>query len=240
MQELPRRIPRARTLITGTETPPEGAARIRVWDIPTRLTHWLLVLLVAISWWTAESGRLEWHRWSGYTLLGLVIFRLYWGLVGSSTAKFAGFVRGPRSVASYLKGGWTATAGHNPLGALSVIALLVLLVAQISLGLFAVDIDGIESGPLSLYVSFEAGRVAAHWHCEVFNVLLGLIALHIVAVAWYVFFGKQKLVAAMVHGERAYPPPTPAPVQPASLLRLIMGIVIAAVITWAVTRAFKF
>ena len=229
--------------MTDVDSPPpspEGAARIRVWDLPTRITHWLVVLLVAISWWTAETGRLEWHRWSGYTLLGLVIFRIYWGLVGSSTAKFAGFVRGPRGVANYLKGGWTATAGHNPLGALSVVALLVLLVAQISLGLFAVDIDGIESGPLSLYVSFEAGRVAAHWHCEVFNVLLGLIALHILAVAWYVFFRKQNLVAAMVHGERAYPPPLPTPVQPASLLRLIIGIVIAVAITWAVTRAFKF
>ena len=229
--------------MTSVDPPPpssEGAARIRVWDIPTRLTHWLIVVLVAISWWTAETGRLEWHRWSGYALLGLVIFRIYWGLVGSSTAKFAGFVRGPRAITSYLKGRWTTTAGHNPLGALSVVALLVLLVAQITLGLFAVDIDGIESGPLSLYVSFEAGRVASHWHCDLFNVLLGLIALHIVAVAYYLFFRKQNLVAAMVHGERAYPAPQPAPVQPASLLRLIVGVVIAAAITWAVTRAFKF
>jgi len=229
--------------MTDVDSPPpspEGAARIRVWDLPTRITHWLVALLVAISWWTAETGRLEWHRWSGYTLLGLVIFRLYWGFVGSSTAKFAGFVRGPRAIKGYLQGGWTTTAGHNPLGALSVVALLVLLVAQITLGLFAVDVDGIESGPLSLYVSFEAGRVAAHWHCDLFNVLLGLIALHIIAVLYYVFFRKQALVAAMVHGERAYPPPPPAPVQPASLLRLIIGIVIAAAITWAVTRAFRF
>jgi cytochrome b len=215
-------------------------ARVLVWDIPTRLTHWLFVVLVALSWWTAKTGRLEWHRWSGYTLLGLVIFRIYWGFGGSSTARFGSFVRGPRAIAGYLKGSWATTAGHNPLGALSVVALLVLLMAQIVLGLFAVDIDGIESGPLSLYVSFEAGRVAAHWHCDVFNVLLGLIALHLVAVAWYVFFRKQPLVSAMVHGRRAYPVPAPAPARTASLVRLAIGIVIALVLTWMVTRAFKF
>ena len=225
------------------DSPPpsaEGAARVRVWDVPTRVAHWLVVLLVGASWWTAETGRLEWHRWSGYTLLGLVIFRIYWGLVGSSTAKFTGFVRGPRAIASYLKGGWTATAGHNPLGALSVVALLVLLLVQITLGLFAVDIDGIESGPLSLYVSFEAGRVASSWHCDVFDVLLGLIALHVVAVAYYVFFRNQALVSAMVSGGRAYPAPRPASMRPASLLRLAVGIVIATALTWMVTRAFQF
>ena len=229
--------------MTDSEPRPSSSlesARVRVWDIPTRLTHWLIVVLVALSWWTAETDRLEWHRWSGYALLGFVIFRIYWGFVGSSTAKFASFVRGPRVIAGYLKGGWAATAGHNPLGALSVVALLVLLLAQIALGLFAVDIDGIESGPLSLYVSFEAGRVAAHWHCDVFNVLLGLIALHLVAVAWYVFFRKQPLISAMVHGRRTYPAPTPASVQTGSLLRLAIGIVIAVVLTWMVTRAFKF
>jgi len=218
----------------------EAQTRVRVWDIPTRLTHWLIVVLVALCWWTAETGRLEWHRWGGYSLLGLLIFRIYWGLVGSSTARFAGFVRGPRAIVSYLRGGWAAVPGHNPLGALSVVALLLLLVAQITLGLFAVDIDGIESGPLSLYVSFEAGRVASHWHCDLFDVLLGLIALHLVAVAWYVFVRKQPLVAAMVHGERAYPEPQPAAVRTASLLRLAIGIVVAVVLTWMVTRAFRF
>src|SRR5690349_12806244 len=120
--------------MTEPESPPpspEGAALIRVWDIPTRLTHWLIVVLVGLSWWTAETGRLEWHRWSGYALLGLVIFRIYWGFVGSSTARFSSFVRGPRAIAGYLQGRWVATAGHNPLGALSVVALLVLLLVQI-------------------------------------------------------------------------------------------------------------
>ena len=111
--------------------------------------------------------------------------------------------------------------------------------SQITLGLFAVDVDGIESGPLSLYVSFEAGRGAAEWHEAIFNVLLGLMALHILAIAWYRFIRKEKLVEAMIHGTRAYPQELP-PVQNASLLRLVIGIVLSSGFTWAVTRAFDF
>jgi cytochrome b len=122
---------------------------------------------------------------------------------------------------------------------LSVLALIVLLLAQVMLGLFAVDVDGIESGPLSLYVSFETGRLAAEWHEAVFNVLLALTALHIVAIAWYRVVKKEKLVEAMIHGTRAYPQDVP-PVQHASLLRLVLGIVLASGFTWAVARAFEF
>src|SRR5262245_40644327 len=139
----------------GTMPSRTGSKNVKVWDVPTRLVHWLMVLAVATSWWTGDTGRLEWHRWSGYTLLGLVIFRVYWGFFGSSTARFRQFVRGPREVASYLRGTWRVTPGHNPIGAWSVLALIALLSAQVVLGLFAVDVDGIESGPLSLYVSFE-------------------------------------------------------------------------------------
>jgi len=212
-------------------------ARVRVWDVPTRLVHWCIVLAVAISWWTGETGRLEWHRWSGYLLLGLVVFRVYWGFFGSSTARFAGFLRGPRTIASYLRGTWPPTPGHNPLGALSVLALIVLLILQVTLGLFAVDVDGIESGPLSLYVSFEAGRAAAEWHEAVFNVLMGFIVLHILAIAWYKFVRKEKLLAAMFHGTRTYPVQLP-PVKAASAVRFVVGVLLAAALAWAVSQAF--
>ena len=226
--------------MTDAVPPPPTPARIRVWDVPTRLIHWLVVLLVVFSWWTARNSHLEWHRWSGYTLLGLVVFRLYWGIAGSSTAKFREFVRGPRAIAIYLKGGWTEVPGHNPLGALSVLALLALLTTQVVLGLFAVDVDGIESGPLSTYVSFEAGRAAAEWHETVFNVLVGVVVLHVAAVGYYVFFRKQALVAAMVHGLRAYPEPQPQSMRSASVLRFVIGVLLAAGLTWMVTRAFQF
>ena len=219
------------------ETP--SPVPVRVWDVPTRLVHWLMVLCVAASWWTGEQGQLEWHRWSGYTLLALLTFRIYWGFFGSSTARFRQFVRGPAVIVNYLRGAWPVASGHNPLGALSVLALLIALLLQIGLGLFAVDVDGIESGPLSLYVSFETGRAAAEWHEWVFNLFMGLVVLHLIAIAWYRFARKEKLVAAMFHGRRAYPVELP-PVQGASTLHFIIGVVLAAVLTWAVTRAFEF
>jgi cytochrome b len=216
------------------DDPTPSPARIRVWDAPVRVVHWLLVLAIGTSWWTAETGRMEWHRYAGYTLLALISFRVYWGFFGSSTARFSEFIRGPRAVASYLQGRWVTTAGHNPLGALSVVALLVLLLAQIVLGLFAVDVDGIESGPLSNHVSFEAGRAAAGWHEDLFDVLLWLIGLHIAAVLYYVFYKREALIAAMVHGKRALGDVTPP--RFASWPRLILGILLAAAITWLVIR----
>lgn len=210
---------------------------IRVWDLPTRIVHWLLVALLPLSWWTAKSGRMDWHRYGGYVLLGLVVFRIYWGFFGASTARFARFVRGPRVIASYLRGGWVSEPGHNPLGAVSVIALLALLAAQISLGLFAVDVDGIESGPLSIFVSFDAGRTAAGLHEDTFNLLLGLVALHLGAILYYLLARRQNLIGAMVHGEREGPFPQEA-VRFAGALRLWTGVVIAVALTWLVSRAF--
>lgn len=211
----------------------------RVWDLPTRVMHWAFVAGVAVSWWTAETGRLEWHRWSGYTLLGLLLFRLYWGFFGSSTARFATFVRGPRAIREYLKGRWVLAAGHNPLGALSVLTLLGLMLLQILLGLFAVDVDGIESGPLSLYVSFETGRACAEWHEVVFSVLQAVILLHLIAVFYYLIIKRQNLVGAMVTGKRVFTTEL-APMKPASLWRLALGIAVSTAITYAVSQAFQF
>lgn len=211
--------------------------RVRVWDLPVRITHWAFVVGVIFSWWTAETGRLEWHMWSGYALLALLLFRLYWGFFGSSTARFSRFVRGPRAIGAYLKGSWAEVAGHNPLGALSVLALLVLLLTQILLGLFAGDIDGMWSGPLSLYVSFEATRVAAEWHEVVFNVLMVVITLHVIAVLFYLF-RKQNLIGAMFTGNREFATVV-EPVSVGSWPRLIIGIAFAAGLTWAVSKAFQ-
>jgi len=211
--------------------------RIRVWDVPTRLVHWLMVVLVAAAWWTAQTGHMDWHEYCGYALLGLVSFRVYWGLVGSSTARFSQFVYGPRTIASYLRGQWAPVPGHNPIGALSILALLALMLTQIVLGLFAVDIDGIESGPLSTFVSFDAGRVAAQWHDELFDGLLGLIALHVAAVLFYVVYKKENLITAMLHGKREHFQLLPAVT---SATRLLVGIVLAAALTWMIARAFQF
>jgi len=217
---------------------PASQARVRVWDVPTRLFHWLLVAGFGFCWWTGETGRLEWHRWSGYGLLGLVIFRIYWGFFGSSTARFANFLRGPRAMLSYVRGAWSIEAGHNPLGALSVVLMLGLLAAQIVLGLFAVDVDGIESGPLSLYVSFDAGRAAARWHEYTFDALLWLVALHVLAIAYYLVIKRENLAAAMLHGTRSFPVEV-QPVRRASAARFFLGVIVAALLTWLVARAFQ-
>jgi cytochrome b len=210
--------------------------RVSVWDVPTRIAHWLMVLLFAVSWWTGKSGRLEWHRWSGYALLGLLAFRIFWGFFGTSSARFAQFLRGPREILAYLKGRWALAPGHNPLGALSVFVMLVLLVAQVGFGLFAVDVDGIESGPLSRLVSFETGRACAEWHEHVLDALLWIIGLHVAAVLYYVFVKKENLVGAMFTGRRAYAEQPAQPVRFASIARFIVGVVVAAVTTFLLTR----
>jgi cytochrome b len=210
-------------------------ARVRVWDVPTRVVHWSMVLLIAFSWWTAEYGELEWHRWSGYSLTALVLFRLYWGFFGGSTARFSHFLRGPRAVADYLRGNPAQVAGHNPLGAWSVVLLLALLATQIVLGLFAVDVDGLESGPMSSLVSFETGRAAAEWHETVFYALLAIIAVHILAVFFYLIVRKQNLIGSMFTGKRTLDG-APAGLVPASIVRLVVGILIAAALTWLISR----
>ena len=206
-----------------------------VWDIPTRLTHWLFVGCVAFSWWTAEQRLMDWHRYSGYTMLGLLVFRIYWGFAGTHTARFANFVRGPGAIAEYLRGA-TRAAGHNPLGALSVIVLLLLLAAQIGLGLFAVDVDGIESGPLSHLVSFDTGRECAELHEELFNVLIGFVVLHVAAVLYYVFVRRDNLIGAMIHGKRELPSAAAIPQEPFPVVRFIVGVILAGVVVWYITR----
>lgn len=191
--------------MSATTPTDRGSARVRVWDLPTRVTHWLLVVLVATSWWSADSHHMDYHRYSGYGLLGLLLFRVYWGIFGSGTARFAQFVKGPRVIWRYVRArSEHAPPGHNPLGALSVLGLLGLLVAQVTLGLFSVDVDGMESGPWARVVSFEVGRTCAHGHHIVFNVLLGFIALHLGAVLFYWVVKRDNLVRPMVTGWKTW------------------------------------
>ena len=132
-------------------------AKQPIWDLPTRLFHWLLVALIAFSWWSAEYGETDLHIWSGTAVLSLLIFRVLWGLFGSSTARFSSFLRGPKAVIGYVKGAadWNR-AGHSPLGGLSVLALLGLTGIQVVLGLFAADEDGFYEGPLAHFVSLDS------------------------------------------------------------------------------------
>ena len=172
--------------------------KVPIWDLPTRLFHWALAGLVGFSWWTAETHRDDLHIWSGMAVLTLLIFRILWGFVGASTARFRNFVRGPRAVFGYLRGDWRGI-GHNPLGAISVIALLGLLIVQVGLGLISSDEDGLVEGPLALLVSARTSDWAADLHEDLFNVLLVLIGLHIAAILFYRLRGKR-LIGPMVTG----------------------------------------
>lgn len=173
----------------------------RVWDLPTRLFHWTLVALIAFSWWSAEERHTQWHVWSGIAVLTLLIFRLLWGFVGSSTARFSSFVRGPAAILSYVRdvNGWREI-GHNPLGALSVIALLLLIAVQVGLGLFSSDADGLVTGPLTHLVSIDMSDELTGLHDDIFDVLLIFMGLHVAAVLFYHLFLGKKLVAPMLTG----------------------------------------
>lgn len=222
----------------GGETSAGASVRARLWDAPTRLVHWLLVGLIVFCWWSAKSDRLDWHRLSGYAILGLLAFRIFWGFAGASSARFAGFVKGPRATLAYARTladrARGDMPGHNPLGALSVLAILATLIVQVVTGLYAVDVDGIESGPLSDRVEFDTGRLFAKLHHWSFQALEVLVLLHLAAVAFYLVYKRANLMGPMITGRRVVerdPGVVFAPVW-----RLALGAALAAAVAWIVAR----
>ncbi len=211
--------------------------RVRVWDLPTRAFHWALVSMSLFAWGSAELGELAWHRRAGLAILGLLVFRLYWGFAGSSTARFHHFIRGPRAVIVYARRLHLRNPayhiGHNPLSGLGAVALLALLALQVALGLFAVDVDGLESGPLSHWVSFDVGRLAAETHEIVFGALAMLVTLHVSAIAFYAFYKRDNLLEAMLRGDRCVPE-TRTPAHLAPHWRVLPGLLLAGAAIWLI------
>jgi len=187
--------------MTDLKTAP--SRRVKVWDLPTRLFHWLLVIGIFALWFTADVlDRLSLHMAIGYALIGLIVFRLIWGVIGSDTARFRHFIRGPGHIISYLrKPDDTVALGHNPLGALSVVALLLVIMVQLGTGLFAND-QIYSEGPFSDYVSERTQDLLTYIHEVNFYILLGLIGLHLAAIAFYQFKKHEPLVRAMITGQR--------------------------------------
>lgn len=213
----------------------------RVWDGPTRLFHWALVILIVVAWLTAEE-QMTVHRGAGYAILGLLAFRVWWGLAGGSTARFSHFVRGPGAIRRYLSSVREGTegehAGHNPLGALSVLALLGLVCLQVVLGLFAIDEDGFEGGPLSDGIDFDLARQIAEWHELTFRLLQGLVVLHLAAIVYYAVRRREDLVRPMITGVRRFRGPVEGLVR-APLWRLVVGVLIGAAVGYAASRGFR-
>lgn len=184
----------------GIQTPPPPSDRARVWDLPTRLFHWLLVACVVGAFVTAKIGgaAMVWHGRLGLAILGLLSFRIVWGFVGSTYARFAQFVRGPAAIRVYLKGNWQGQ-GHNPFGALSVLALLGVLSLQAATGLFANDDIAFEGYLYPLVGNELSGKITAIHHL-LEKALMLLVALHIGAIAFYARVKKHNLVKPMLTG----------------------------------------
>jgi cytochrome b len=178
---------------------------VPVWDIPVRLFHWILVLLIAFSWLSSEMDWMTWHMYSGYAILTLILFRILWGFIGSTHARFSDFIYGQRALIAYIKTLPSRTAakfaGHNPLGGISVALMLLCVLAQAGTGLFAND-DIINEGPLFKHVSKGLSDWLTTIHKYNFNVLLALIGVHVAAVLYYLIWKSENLVKPMFTGRK--------------------------------------
>jgi cytochrome b len=193
------------------ETSRPAVARVRAWDLPTRLFHWSLVTLVVCAWVSFEFAEklgdttLKWHRYNGYAILILLVWRLLWGFVGSSTSRWSAFVRWPWVAAGYLldlvRGRSRHFLGHNPLGTYMVLGLLAAVGLQGILGLMTVEHNDTAWGPLYKLVSEGTVKQISYYHVRLLNYLiLPLIAVHITANVLYGLIKKDPIVPAMVTG----------------------------------------
>lgn len=217
-----------------------------VWDLPLRVFHWCLVVSLAGSWTTHELGVqwFEWHVRFGYLTLVLVSFRLAWGCVGPRHARFASFVRGPRAILSFLRGG-SPTVGHSPLAALSILLVLAVLLAQAVTGLFAND-DIFNNGPLYGYVDKDTSDTLASLHRRGWDVLKVLVGLHLAAIAFYQLVRRVDLLRPMWTGRKpaeAVPPGEEidsSRVLLAVVLVILLGAALGAVVATAPEASMSF
>ena len=212
-----------------------AARRIRVWDLPTRIFHWALAVLVVFSFTTGKIGGswMDWHLKSGYAILALVIFRLAWGVVGGHAARFARFVRGPMAFGAYVRSlvqrRYRPVAGHNPVGGWMVVLMLLALAAQAGSGLFADD-EIATQGPLAVKVSNAVVAKMSSFHYYNGWTLVALVMIHVVAIAAYWFALRDNLVGPMWSGWRDVEPGTVEPAAgPAWLAALLLAIAAGAV-----------
>ncbi|MEI7612453.1 MAG: cytochrome b/b6 domain-containing protein [Betaproteobacteria bacterium] len=212
--------------------------RIKVWDLPTRLFHWLLVILVAAAIITGEvgGGAIDWHGRIGLALVGLIVFRIIWGVVGSSTARFASFFPSPASLRAYLKGEWHGV-GHNPLGAFSVFGLLALISLQLATGLFSND-DIAFNGPLSSLIAKSLSDSLSGVHEFTVGILISLIVLHLAAIAFYTHVKKDNLITPMLTGWKEVEKGQAQSTTGGSLIALAVALSIAAAAVYGASGAW--
>jgi cytochrome b len=208
---------------------------MRVWDAPVRLFHWALVLLIALSYVSNDQNWMQVHFLSGYTILTLLLFRLVWGFIGSDTARFSRFLKSPlagfQHLAHFARREPDLQIGHNAAGGWMVVVLLLDVLVQVVLGLFSND-DVISEGPLAKYVGKRTSDTLSHLHAVNFNILLGLMGLHVLVVLAYAVVKRQDLIRPMITGRKRLPPTMRAPRMVHPLLALVV-LLVAAGLVWA-------
>lgn len=220
------------TLTDAGDRTPEQGRIVQVWDLPLRIFHWTLVIAIVAAYLTAEFGGSEWMQWHGRIgalVLALLVFRVIWGVIGTHHARFRAFMPTPARMAAYLSGAWRS-AGHNPLGALSVIALLILVGAQVLTGLFSND-DISFAGPWSSWVDKTLSDWLTGWHQQLFHVLAGFIGLHVLAILFYLLVRKANLVTPMITGKRRLQSCEPVPAIDL-WRRFAVAVALAATVAW--------
>jgi cytochrome b len=222
------------------ERAPAGERRL-VWDLPLRAFHWLFAASILASWGTAKAGFtwMQWHIRLGYWMMGLIIFRVVWGLVGPRHARFGSFLRGPKSILRYGRGlvgrgEPVEVVGHNPLGGVMVIIMLLLVTFQVSTGLFATD-DIAWTGPFNPSVSNATAEYLTGLHHWNFNLIWAAIALHVGAIAFYAFVKRQNLVPAMLHGRKpAEAVPLGEAITSSELWKALLVMIVAAAAVYGI------
>lgn len=219
-----------------------AAARLLVWDLPVRLMHWGLVVCVAGSWLTREleGDWFVWHTRFGYAVLVIVVTRILWGIVGTRHARFSDFVRGPRAIMAYLQDSKesAATNGHNPLGAVMILAFLAMLLVQALTGLFAND-QVFETGPLFGYVTIETSDRLTTLHKQVFDFLVAAVIVHVIAAFFYLWVRRENLILPMITGQKPAGSLSDKKGIPGSRtwLAVLIAATVGAVLTWIVRTA---
>ena len=207
---------------------------MRVWDLPTRLFHWAIVILIATSYLTYRFDQMRYHILSGYAVLTLLLFRIAWGFVGSETARFTHFLTNPlaafRHLAQFGKREPDEQIGHNAAGGWMVLVMLLVIAAQVGTGLFSND-DALTEGPLAHIVGKGRSDQITDWHAFNFNILLGVMSLHVVAVITYAIIKRHNLVRPMITGRKRLPGHFRQPRMASSLLAAAL-VLLAACIVW--------
>ncbi len=213
---------------------------VRVWDLPTRLFHWALVLLVGFSWLSAQCNWMGRHLLSGYAILALLLFRLAWGVVGSETARFGQFLASPlaalRHLAHLPRREPDHQVGHNAAGGWMVLLMLMLLAVQVGTGLFSND-DSLTEGPLAETVDKSTSDWLSHIHRVNFTLIEIAVAGHILAVLTYAVLKRHDLVRPMLTGHKRLPADLTRPRMASVWLALLLIVVAAGAVTWLVNRS---